>query len=283
MLKHTFLHTPGVGPAIERKLWDCGILSWEHWLEGCSTVRLNRRVSEALDAQIERSIQALAAGNARFFEESLPVSEAWRMYGEFRESVAFLDIETTGLSLWFSQITVIGLFDGHDVKVFVRGINLDDFPREIQRHSLLVTFNGKRFDLPFLRQTFGELPPHVGHLDLRYPLRRLGYSGGLKRIELQVGIEREGALREVDGFLAVLLWREYEKGNRAALQTLMRYNMEDVVNLQHLADLAYNQLLANLPLPVEPLPVHPKRVVDIPFDAELIEYLRHRASLGWLR
>jgi len=28
----------------------------------------------------------------------------------------------------------------------------------------------------------------------------------------------------------------------------MRYNMEDVVNLQPLADLAYNQLLANLPL-----------------------------------
>ncbi len=75
----------------------------------------------------------------------------------------------------FSQITLVGLSDGHELKVFVGGINLDAFAAEVQRYRLPVTFNGKRFDLLFPKQTFGELPSHLGHPDLRYPLRRLGY------------------------------------------------------------------------------------------------------------
>ncbi len=83
-----------------------------------------------------------------------------------------------------------------------------------------------------------------------------------------------GALKGVDGFLAVLLWYEYQRGSSAALDTLIRYNLEDVVNLQCLTDVAYNEALARLPIRVEPLSVHPKYVVDTPFDAELIHYLR---------
>jgi len=96
----------------------------------------------------------------------------------------------------------------------------------------------------------------------------------LKAIETQLGLEREGALKEADGFLAVLLWHEYQRGNRRALDTLIRYNLEDVVNLQYLADVAYNEAVARLPIKVEPLPLHEKFAVDIPFDPDLIHYLR---------
>jgi len=273
MLRHTFLHVPGIGYITEQKLWTQGFLSWED----CLSERhcpLPLGIRNKLPQHLEESIEALASGHARHFEMRLPPHEIWRLYPEFSEKVAFLDIETTGLYHGVDVITLIGLFDGQSTKVFIRGINLYEFAQEIKKYSLIVTFNGKRFDVPFIRRFFGELPPYQAHIDLLYPLRRLGYRGGLKAIEAQLGLEREGALKKVDGFLAVLLWHEYQRGNKAALDTLARYNLEDVVNLQYLADVAYNEALARLPIQVEPLPVHSKYAVDMPFDPDLIHYLR---------
>ncbi|MFQ6122949.1 MAG: ribonuclease H-like domain-containing protein, partial [Dehalococcoidales bacterium] len=201
--------------------------------------------------------------------------EVWRLYAEFRDRVAFVDIETTGLFFDVDIITLIGLFNGLETKVFIRGINLEEFAQEIRKYSVIVTFNGKRFDVPFIRRSLTDLPDHQAHIDLLYPLKKLGYRGGLKSIEAQLGIEREGALREVDGFVAVLLWREYQRGNPAALDTLVRYNLEDVVNLQYLADTVYNAALARLPITLEPVPICPKHQLDTPFDPELILYLKH--------
>jgi len=274
MLKHTFLHVPGIGPATEQELWSQGFASWEDYLNNREHCLLPPALRQRLVEHLEESVKALTMSHARHFETRLPSGEMWRLYREFGQRVAFLDIETTGLYPGADVITVIGLFDGQRTKVFVRGINLPEFVQEIKRYSLIVTFNGKRFDLPFIRRTLGELPHYQAHIDLLYPLRRLGYRGGLKSIEVQLGVEREGALKEADGFLAVLLWAEYQRGNRAALDTLVRYNLEDVVNLQYLADIVYNEALAKLPISVEPLPIHPKYAVNTPFDPDLIHYLR---------
>lgn len=281
MLRHTFIHVPGIGYITEQKLWTQGFLSWEDCLNKSGQRSLPAAVRSKVDQRLEESARALAAGNAGYFEVRLPPSETWRLYPEFSDKVAFLDIETTGLYLGVDTITIIGLFDGQRTKVFVRGINLQEFGQELRNYSLLVTFNGKRFDLPFIRRTFGELPPYQAHIDLLYPLRKLGYRGGLKSIEVQLGLEREGALKGVDGFLAVLLWQEYQRGNSTALDTLIRYNLEDVVNLQYLVDMAYNGALARLPIRIESLPVRLKYAVDTPFDAELIYHLK-RLSTGML-
>ena len=274
MLRHTFRHVPGIGEVTEQKLWAAGFLSWEDCFGESVQCELPSRVQGILQQHLEESAKALGAGHARHFEMRLPPSEIWRLYSDFRDRVAFIDIETTGLFADADAITLIGLFDGLDTKVFVRGINLDEFAQEIEKYCLIVTFNGKRFDIPFIRRIFGELPDYQAHIDLLHPLRRLGYRGGLKSIEVQMGLEREGALKEVDGFLAVLLWHEYERGNKAALETLVRYNLEDVVNLQYLADTVYNQAVAKLPIRVAALPAPSKHCLTIPFDPELVRYLR---------
>ncbi len=274
MLRHTFLHVPGVGYATEQKLWAHGFLSWADYLERREHCPVALTARGRLADQLKESVKALAARHARYFETRLPPGETWRLYPEFRDKVAFVDIETTGLYHGTDAITLIGLFDGRATKVFIRGLNLQEFAEEIKKYHLIVTFNGKRFDIPFIRWTLGELPDYQAHLDLLYPLRKLGYRGGLKSIEVQLGIERDGALKEVDGFLAVLLWREYERGSKAALDTLVRYNLEDVVNLQYLADIVYNEALARLPIGLEPLPIHSKYRLDIPFDPDLIHHLR---------
>lgn len=267
------MHLPGIGPATEKRLWSQGFVCWDDCLSsGKQSFREYARTR--LSDGLYESRQQLSVGNARYFEERLSTSEAWRLYREFGNSVAFVDIETTGLFAGADAITVVGLFDGRETKAFIKGINLEDFADEIQKYKLLVTFNGKRFDVPFLECAFGELPDHMAHLDLRYPLKSLGYRGGLKRIEAQLGLEREGDLKDVNGFMAILLWREYRRGNPTALDTLIRYNLEDVVNMQYLADIVYNEAVSKLPILVEPLPVHEKYQLNTGFDAELIRYLR---------
>ena len=43
-------------------------------------------------------------------------------------------------------------------------------------------------------------------------------------------------VKDMDGRMAVRLWREYERGNSEALKLLKMYNIEDIVNLQHLLE-----------------------------------------------
>ena len=100
------------------------------------------------------------------------------------------------------------------------------------------------------------------------------------RVELtSLGFQELLTPEDVDGFMAVLLWREYRRGNRAALDTLIRYNLEDVVNLRYLADQVYNLHLARLPLSLESLPEPEKYPLDdLPYDEELVEYFRRQVE-----
>ena len=98
------------------------------------------------------SIAALEALDHAYFSRRLPAREHWRAWPEFRGKVAFLDIETTGLDIGRDALTVVGVYDGVRRQSFVRGVNLEDLPRALAARRLLVTFNGLRFDVPFLRR-----------------------------------------------------------------------------------------------------------------------------------
>jgi uncharacterized protein len=282
MLRNTFIHIPGIGPVIEHKLWSEGFITWDEYTSKCNFCTLSPVLRNKISYHLEESVKILDKGNYRYFQDMLPASEIWRLYGDLRERTAFVDIETTGLYAGPNSITLIGLFDGLDTKVFIQGINLRDFIEEIKKYPFIVTFNGKRFDVPFIEYELGSLPAGQGHLDIMYPLRKLGYRGGLKSIEGQLGIGRQGILGQVDGFMAVLLWREYNKGNKDALKTLIRYNLEDVVNMQYLADKVYNMSLAKLPVQVAALPESVKYCLDdMPYDEDLLEYLQSQIQCQW--
>ena len=78
------------------------------------------------------------------------------------------------------QITTVALYDGAVIRTYVRGENLDKFPAGVAQYDLLVTFNGRCFDVPFCEAQFPGLRLDQTHIDLRYVLRSLGYRGGLK-------------------------------------------------------------------------------------------------------
>lgn len=278
MLRHSFIHMPGVGPSTERSLWKQGLHSWGDCLTRRASKACGYPMAASLREHARESGFHLRNGNAPYFDRLLPKSESWRMYGDFRDSVAFVDIETTG-HRGQGEITVIGLFDGRRTKVFVKGRNLADFKDEVRKYSLLVTYNGKQFDVPYMCDTFGNIFAHMAHLDLEYSLKRLGYVGGLKPIQEQFGLRRDGLLSCLDGRCAIWLWEEYQEGNKKALNTLLRYNLEDAVVLQSLAEAVYNESVRKLPIQVEELLPGRLPDIDIPYDEELVRKLRRRRSL----
>jgi len=263
MLRQTFCHIPGIGLATERRLWSAGIRSWDD-VDSAGPPVLSPRRRDTLRAATEESETRLRAGDARYFARHLPPGERWRLFGHFRDRVAFVDIETTGLSRDGDDITTIALFDGQQVRTYVRGQTIDDFVSDIEQYAVIVTFNGACFDLPFIRRKWRIALDHP-HIDLRFLLRRVGMRGGLKSCERQCGIER-GDLDGVDGYAAVLLWREYEcTGDEAVLETLLAYNAMDTVTLEQLMVMAHNAMIRNLTgeegktLSLPPVPVIPHK------------------------
>lgn len=236
MLTATFVHIPGIGYATERRIWDAGALNWEQFLQLHPGLDLPRDKKALLLPRIEESIMRLQERDHAFFARTVPSKEHWRALSEFGGQLAYLDIETTGCG-WGDQITVIGLYDGDEMQAFVRGVNLGEFPEAIRPFPMLVTFFGSSFDLPFIRRTFPDLQLDQLHVDLCFLLRRLGLTGGLKRIEGRLGIRRRPETEGLDGFDAVRLWKEYRRGSNEALELLLIYNKEDVMNMEFL--LAY--------------------------------------------
>ena len=223
---------------METEIWKNNVYSWNEFLENHDQINIKRK--EHVCQYIKKSLQAHQDQNHNFFINEFPSNEHWRVYRDFK--CCFLDIETTGLSKHRNDLTMIGIYDGQESKVFVNGKNLHQFPEEIAKYQTIITFNGKCFDLPFLKNKFPEIDFNHFHIDLRYPLRELGYMGGLKRIEKEVGIQRDDDLQDVDGYEAVRLWYKYKRGDENALKLLTKYNIADVENLKTLMDFAFQKL-----------------------------------------
>jgi hypothetical protein len=245
MIRHSFIFLSGIGERRERRLWESGILSWEDFLERERINIIPERRKPLLDMEIKEAKLNLELRIPHFFAYRMPRREHWRLYEEFRHSACFLDIETTGLSPAGGEVTLVGVYDGREYKAFIRGINLNEevLERELKKYSLLVTFYGSCFDVPFLKAHFPNIGLEKPHIDLCFASRRLGLRGGLKRIEEVLGLEREEEVKDIDGFEAVRLWKRWERcGDSDALETLVEYNRTDVVNLKPLAEYVYMRL-----------------------------------------
>lgn len=243
MLHQTFIHIPGIGRRTELELWEHGIRSWDDADRfekrfGATGARLQHK----LDEHIPPSREALRRKDASFFSRLAAFGESWRMLPEFADRCAYLDIETTGLSLVFDTVTIVGLYDGHRYEVFVEGKNLEELPDRLRSYDGLITFNGSGFDLRFLKSTFPELPLPPLHIDLRWAARRLGLKGGLKAVEERWGLGRPSQVKGLSGHDAVILWAKHLRGDRCALEQLIEYNREDVVHLKTIAEIAYDKL-----------------------------------------
>ncbi len=152
---------------------------------------------------------------------------------------AYIDIETTGLSRHYADLTVIGIALEKDeqcrvIQLLETNLSAQRLLAALRGVDEIYSYNGSRFDLPFIKAKLGvDLKASFKHTDLMYNCWRSNLKGGLKVVERKLGINR--GLQNVDGYMAVKLWYQYiNANNRQALATLLEYNREDVVNLQTL-------------------------------------------------
>lgn len=190
------------------------------------------------------------------------------------QHAAFLDTETTGLGGGagvFAFMVGVGSFEWPD-DAAAAGASPDRFvlrqlfmrhPGEerallaalaalLERSRMVVTFNGRTFDLPLLRGRYlqhrrylgahGSVPvigENAAHLDLLYPARRLWrrrlQSCRLINLEQTVlGLTRSED--DVPGALIPHLYNEYLRTNQAGeISRIFYHNREDIVSMVALA------------------------------------------------
>jgi len=244
VLRNSFIFLQHLGDRTEQRLWDQGIMTWEDFLAAQEVPGISPVKKRMHDQALLAAKAAYEARQWRHFACALPKNQIWRLYPECRD-VAYLDIETTGLEVR-STVTVVGIHRCGKTTALIQGQTLtpEAIAKALEGAEMLSTFNGSLFDIPILNHHYPGAVPDIPHLDLRFAAKRAGLSGGLKKIEVQLGLKRPDDIVGINGFEAVLLWKQWTRfGDANALDRLVRYNIEDVANLPTVAEKVLARLM----------------------------------------
>lgn len=166
------------------------------------------------------------------------------LFKTHRDKIAALDIETTKYN---GQIAVVGISKRksnpmapvYEEVQLVKGKTLsrDSIKWALEDTRILMTFNGKNFDLPRIEKEFpGAIPQGIQSIDLYLLAKQLGLSSDLKNLEKTFSLRRPQKANQQPGKTSSL-WKSYEKDeNVDSLQSLLVYNKYDTRNLFELAD-----------------------------------------------
>jgi uncharacterized protein YprB with RNaseH-like and TPR domain len=194
-----------------------------------------------LHGRLARAVEALAARPADAALAPPPASV---------EQLLFLDLETTGLGT--SPVFLIGTLACRGRELVVRQFLartyaeepaiLSSVAEELARRPLCVSFNGKSFDVPYLRvraaATGVPVPEPRHHLDLLHAARR-AFGRSVPDCRLQT-LERTvcGRRRRSDDIASHDIPRAYHDfvrtGDARELAQIMQHNLHDLVTMAHL-------------------------------------------------
>ena len=181
-----------------------------------------------------------SAGAVR--RSTAPADRRWATALANPSRVIFLDVETTGLSWFYDNLTIVGWVCDGVYRLHIAGDDATPLLNALKAARALVTFNGTLFDLRFLRKAFGDLSLPPMHIDLRYLAKRVGLTGGQKAIESALSLSVRLGMEGVDGAEAVLLWHRYLRGDDPALNRLIDYNRRDVFGMCGILDEVLDRL-----------------------------------------
>ena len=173
------------------------------------------------------------------------------------ENFKFMDIETKGLSN--VPIILIGIAEIKSDKIIASQYFLRDYADEpnileaylnhLNEDSIHVTFNGKSFDVPFIKNRCRyhrlESDLDLPHLDLMYFAKNL-WKDTLPNCQLQTiekeifGIEREG---DVPGQYIPGYYDDYLlKSNIGPIVPIIEHNAQDVISLASFLNKMYEDV-----------------------------------------
>jgi uncharacterized protein len=233
---------PGIGAKMESMLYQANYKTWDDIFTNKSPDKKLEKVVLKLQSLIPQLREALSSQNFEIVKKNLPVNHHWMILPYCANHIAYLDIETTGLSKIHNKITTIAVYWGGKTYDFIKGQNLSEFPSFISQIPIIATYFGKVFDIPFCKSYFSMEFSQL-HLDLCFLGRKVQLRGGLKGVENKLGLHRTESAG-VDGAFAVRLWKKYQKTHEERyLQTLLAYNNEDVYSLEVILHHVYNRMV----------------------------------------
>lgn len=233
MLTNSFCFLKKVSSKKEKDLWGKNIITWDDYNK-LLTYQFSM-LDENSDPFCEAK-QALFSHDVLYFQKKMSPHNFFRILLSFPNEVLFLDIETTGLSLYYDIITLIGWSINQEYGYYITGTDINQFKKIVEKAKIIVTFNGTLFDLKFLKKSFPEIKFPTCHVDLRYFTKRVGLTGGQKKIEELLGYKRPHKIKEVLGENAPVLWYEYCRGNNVAIKKLIQYNFHDIEGMKFILD-----------------------------------------------
>lgn len=245
MIRNTFSILNGIGERLEKRLWRDGILSWDDFLGAGAIPYISSEKKTFFDTSLSLASEQLKERNAVYFARTVKRREHWRLFDTFRGEAVCLDIETNGYQPGSGgYVTVVGLYDGFEWRSLVAGrdLTVEALNMAVSGYKCLITYYGASFDIPFLLRQFPGARFDLPHFDLCYAAKKLGFAGGLKRLEVELGIVRDKSVQGMDGYEAVRLWELSRRGSEEAFRLLLTYNREDTVNLYRIADVLYGML-----------------------------------------
>jgi uncharacterized protein YprB with RNaseH-like and TPR domain/predicted nuclease with RNAse H fold len=236
---------------------------------------------------LDQSDRAFEEEDLGFFVARLKPRDHWRIVMPRLPRALYLDIETTGLSFEHNYVTVIGVLYEGTFHQWVWPQRLDGFQELLQVAQVVVTFNGARFDLPFLQARIPGIGQPRAHIDLLPLARAMGARGGQKSVEEQLRLRRASAVRSVDGAEAVTLWSRTLYGDASAYRKLLLYNQQDVVMLPRIASRVCEELAKDIAVRHPRPRARRPTAVSVgakPFTHEQLssEWRSRRATLGHL-
>lgn len=278
-LRRSFALLPGLGTTTEKRLWKAGFKDWQDLAtQGGGFFPAAKFAT--IQREIDNAELAWQRDDLFYFANALPAKQRWRVISGGFDDIAYFDIEATGARLppYAHSTAVTFLFRGAVLQEyeFVKKRELIDYI--LQESSMLCTFNGGAYDIPFLASEF-SIPFEKAHVDLCPWLRRQGFKGGLKAIQKDQDHIHQRSSLDLSGYDAVRLWRLYEQGIEGALPTLLTYNAEDALILEPLLTEAFNREVENYPeLCAEPIPYRPLPSLPTRIDPHIYALLRARTT-----
>jgi len=191
-IENSFIPVEGVGETTERRIWREGVTTWESFDPAVDVAGVGSTTADRIESFIAEALTHLDDGDSAYFDRTFPSGERWRLYENFREETCFFDIETTGLDEHRDRVTTVSFHRDGETTTLVAGEDLtaERLREQFADASLLATFNGARFDVPFLETAF-DIEIDTPHLDPCTPASGSDSLRGLKPIEKEIGIERD--------------------------------------------------------------------------------------------
>lgn len=170
----------------------------------------------------------------------------------------FLDIETLGLFsgnvIFLIGLAKLGEEEVHLLQYLARfpeeeSALLEEFRKALNKSRVLISYNGKSFDLPFLehRAFFSNLSfeKPLLHLDLLHFARR-SFKSVIERFRLaniEAELFKKERVLDIPSEYVPLLYREYlATGEQAYLLPILVHNRNDLITLIELLNLFYQRI-----------------------------------------